>query len=90
MQEIAAAGVTSFSVELMPRITRAQSMDALSSMGTISGYKAVLIGADKLPRIFLGGGMGGELRRSRQQRGQQKQAGTNGKLHGFLSLFGRG
>ena len=52
MQEIAAAGVTSFSVELMPRITRAQSMDALSSMGTICGYKAVLIGADKLPRIF--------------------------------------
>jgi H+-translocating NAD(P) transhydrogenase subunit alpha len=52
LQEIAAAGVTSFSVELMPRITRAQSMDALSSMATISGYKAVLIGADKLPRIF--------------------------------------
>jgi NAD(P) transhydrogenase subunit alpha len=36
----------------MPRITRAQSMDALSSMGTICGYKAVLISADKLPRIF--------------------------------------
>ena len=52
LQEIAAAGVTSFSVELMPRITRAQSMDALSSMATIAGYKAVLIGADKLPRIF--------------------------------------
>ncbi len=52
LQEIAAAGVTAFSVELMPRITRAQSMDALSSMGTICGYKAVLIGADKLPRIF--------------------------------------
>ena len=52
LQEMAATGVTSFSVELMPRITRAQSMDALSSMGTICGYKAVLIGADKLPRIF--------------------------------------
>jgi NAD(P) transhydrogenase subunit alpha len=52
LREIAAAGVTSFSVELMPRITRAQSMDALSSMATIAGYKAVLIGADKLPRIF--------------------------------------
>jgi NAD(P) transhydrogenase subunit alpha len=52
LQEIAGAGVTSFSVELMPRITRAQSMDALSSMGTICGYKAVLISADKLPRIF--------------------------------------
>jgi len=52
LQEIAAKGVTSFSVELMPRSTRAQSMDALSSMGTICGYKAVLIAADTLPRIF--------------------------------------
>src|SRR4029077_9214462 len=43
ISEIAAKGVTSFSVELMPRTTRAQSMDALSSMATISGYKAVLI-----------------------------------------------
>ena len=52
IQEIAGTGVTSFSVELMPRTTRAQSMDALSSMGTICGYKAVIIAADKLPRIF--------------------------------------
>src|SRR6202046_2521853 len=52
IQEIAATGVTSFSVELMPRTTRAQSMDTLSSMGTICGYKAVLIAADALPRIF--------------------------------------
>jgi len=52
LQEIAAKGVISFSVELMPRSTRAQSMDALSSMGTICGYKAVLIAADTLPRIF--------------------------------------
>jgi H+-translocating NAD(P) transhydrogenase subunit alpha len=52
LQEIAATGVTSFSVELVPRTTRAQSMDALSSMGTICGYKAVLIAADTLPRIF--------------------------------------
>ncbi|MGB8521475.1 MAG: Re/Si-specific NAD(P)(+) transhydrogenase subunit alpha [Candidatus Acidiferrales bacterium] len=52
VQEIAAAGVASFSLELMPRTTRAQSMDALSSMGTICGYKAVLIAADTLPRIF--------------------------------------
>jgi NAD(P) transhydrogenase subunit alpha len=51
-QQLAATGVSAFSVELMPRITRAQSMDALSSMGTICGYKAVLIAADKLPRIF--------------------------------------
>src|SRR5271156_2783976 len=52
IQSIAATGVTSFSVELMPRTTRAQSMDALSSMGTICGYKAVLIAADSLPKIF--------------------------------------
>src|SRR4030088_113301 len=50
--EIASKGVTSFSVELMPRTTRAQSMDALSSMATISGYKAVLIAADSLQKIF--------------------------------------
>jgi NAD(P) transhydrogenase subunit alpha len=52
VQEIAGAGVTSLSVELMPRTTRAQSMDALSSMGTICGYKAVIIAADTLPRLF--------------------------------------
>jgi H+-translocating NAD(P) transhydrogenase subunit alpha len=50
--EIAGKGVTAFSVELMPRTTRAQSMDALSSMATISGYKAVLIAADTLSKIF--------------------------------------
>ena len=52
LQAIAATGATSFSVELMPRITRAQNMDALSSMSTIAGYKAVVIAADALPRIF--------------------------------------
>ncbi len=52
VQQIAGAGVTAFSVELVPRTTRAQSMDALSSMGTICGYKAVLIAADTLPKIF--------------------------------------
>jgi len=52
LQEIAERGVTSFSVELMPRTTRAQSMDALSSMATICGYKAVILAADTLPRIF--------------------------------------
>jgi len=52
IREIAERGVTSFSVELMPRITRAQSMDALSSMATICGYKAVILAADTLPRMF--------------------------------------
>lgn len=52
VQRIAQAGVTAFSVELMPRTTRAQSMDALSSMATVSGYKAVLVAADSHPRIF--------------------------------------
>src|SRR5271170_8014619 len=52
IQEIASKGVTAFSIELMPRTTRAQSMDALSSMATISGYKAVIIAANTLPRLF--------------------------------------
>jgi H+-translocating NAD(P) transhydrogenase subunit alpha len=52
LQEIAARDVTAFAVELMPRTTRAQSMDALSSMATICGYKAVLVAADTLPRMF--------------------------------------
>ncbi len=52
IQEVAATGVTAFAVELVPRITRAQSMDALSSMATICGYKAVLLAADALPRLF--------------------------------------
>jgi H+-translocating NAD(P) transhydrogenase subunit alpha len=52
IQEVADKGVTSFSIELMPRTTRAQSMDALSSMGTVAGYKAVVLAAEKLPRLF--------------------------------------
>src|SRR5205809_738401 len=45
-------GLTTFAMELVPRITRAQSMDALSSMATVSGYKAVLLGAGRIPRMF--------------------------------------
>jgi NAD(P) transhydrogenase subunit alpha len=45
-------GLTTFSMELVPRITRAQAMDALSSMATVAGYKAVLLGADHIPRMF--------------------------------------
>jgi NAD(P) transhydrogenase subunit alpha len=52
VRALAQAGVTAFSMELMPRITRAQSMDALSSMATIAGYKGVLMAADHLPRMF--------------------------------------
>jgi NAD(P) transhydrogenase subunit alpha len=44
--------VTLFSMELVPRISRAQSMDALSSMATVAGYKAVIAAADLLPRLF--------------------------------------
>ena len=51
-RQLAAAGVTSFSLELLPRITRAQSMDALSSMATVAGYKAVLLGAVELGKMF--------------------------------------
>ncbi|HTX16736.1 MAG TPA: Re/Si-specific NAD(P)(+) transhydrogenase subunit alpha [Candidatus Baltobacteraceae bacterium] len=52
VQEIAGAGVMAFAVELMPRTTRAQSMDALSSMATVCGYKAVIVGADTLPKFL--------------------------------------
>jgi NAD(P) transhydrogenase subunit alpha len=52
IKEVAESGATSFSVELMPRTTRAQSMDALSSMATVAGYKAVVLAAEKLPRLF--------------------------------------
>jgi NAD(P) transhydrogenase subunit alpha len=44
--------ITTFAVELIPRITRAQSMDALSSMATVAGYKAVVIAAEYIPRMF--------------------------------------
>ena len=52
IKALAARQVTAFSMELMPRITRAQSMDALSAMSTIAGYKAVLIAASQLPKLF--------------------------------------
>jgi len=52
VRAIAERGVTAFALELIPRITRAQSMDVLSSMATIGGYKAVLMAAVTLPRMF--------------------------------------
>lgn len=51
-RKLAAAGVTSFALELVPRITRAQSMDVLSSMANVAGYKAVLLAANELPRFL--------------------------------------
>jgi NAD(P) transhydrogenase subunit alpha len=50
--QLATAGVSLLALELIPRITRAQSMDALSSMATIAGYRAVLMGASQLPKMF--------------------------------------
>ena len=52
VRALADAGVTSFAMEAIPRITRAQSMDALSSQATVAGYRAVLIAAQELPRFF--------------------------------------
>lgn len=52
VRQLAERGVTLFAMELIPRITRAQSMDVLSSMATIAGYKAVLLAADRLPKLF--------------------------------------
>ena len=51
-KEFSQTGATLFALELLPRITRAQSMDVLSSMATVAGYKAVLIAANELPRMF--------------------------------------
>jgi len=52
VQQVARTGATSYCVELIPRTTRAQSMDALSSMANLAGYKSVLVAADHLPRIL--------------------------------------
>jgi NAD(P) transhydrogenase subunit alpha len=52
VQRLAATGVTSFALELLPRVSRAQAMDALSSMATIAGYKAVLLAAVQLDKMF--------------------------------------
>ena len=51
-KKLGATGVTSYSMELIPRLTHTQSMDALSSMATLAGYKAVLLGASQLPKMF--------------------------------------
>jgi NAD(P) transhydrogenase subunit alpha len=52
LEPVISRKLTAFAVELVPRITRAQSMDALSSMATVAGYKAVIMAADRLPRMF--------------------------------------
>jgi NAD(P) transhydrogenase subunit alpha len=52
IQKVAKSGVTAFALEMMPRVTRAQSMDVLSSMATIAGYRAVIVAADIFSRIF--------------------------------------
>ncbi|MCH5377505.1 MAG: NAD(P)(+) transhydrogenase (Re/Si-specific) subunit alpha, partial [Planctomycetes bacterium] len=52
VQEVAATGATLFALELIPRITRAQSMDVLSSMASVAGYRAVLLAAAELPKMF--------------------------------------
>jgi NAD(P) transhydrogenase subunit alpha len=52
IQALATRRITAFAMELMPRITRAQSMDALSAMSTVAGYKAVLMAANRLPKLF--------------------------------------
>ena len=52
IERLSARGVTAFAMESIPRITRAQSMDALSSQATVSGYKSVLVGAGRLPKFL--------------------------------------
>jgi NAD(P) transhydrogenase subunit alpha len=52
IERLASKGVTAFAMESIPRTTRAQSMDALSSQATVAGYKAVLLAGDRLPKLF--------------------------------------
>jgi H+-translocating NAD(P) transhydrogenase subunit alpha len=52
VERLAARGVVAFALESIPRITRAQAMDALSSQATIAGYKAVILAAERLPKLF--------------------------------------
>ena len=52
IERLSSRGVTAFAMESIPRITRAQSMDALSSQATVSGYKAVVLAADRLPKFL--------------------------------------
>jgi NAD(P) transhydrogenase subunit alpha len=52
IERLAQRGVIAFAMESIPRITRAQTMDALSSQATVSGYKATLLAADRLPKFF--------------------------------------
>jgi H+-translocating NAD(P) transhydrogenase subunit alpha len=52
IERLAARGIVAFAMESIPRITRAQSMDALSSQSTVAGYKAAVLAADRLPRLF--------------------------------------
>ncbi|MBA2462450.1 MAG: NAD(P)(+) transhydrogenase (Re/Si-specific) subunit alpha, partial [Actinobacteria bacterium] len=52
IERLAARGIVGFAMESIPRITRAQGMDALSSQSTVAGYKAAVLAADRLPRLF--------------------------------------
>jgi NAD(P) transhydrogenase subunit alpha len=52
LERLAARGIVAFAMESIPRTTRAQAMDALSSQSTVAGYKATIIAADRLPRLF--------------------------------------
>jgi NAD(P) transhydrogenase subunit alpha len=52
LERLAAHGVTAFAMESIPRVTRAQAMDALSSQSTVAGYKAVVLAAERLPKFF--------------------------------------
>jgi len=52
LEELAATGAMCFALDLMPRITRAQAMDALSPLATVAGYKAVILAAERLPKMF--------------------------------------
>ena len=79
IERLAGRGVVAFAMESIPRITRAQSMDALSSQSTVAGYKAALLAADRLPRFFpmlmTAAGTVAAREGARARRGRRRPAG---------------
>ena len=99
IQALAARGVTAFAMESVPRISRAQSMDALSSQATVSGYKAVLIAASEIDRFFpmlmtaagtIRAGPGARARRRRRRpAGDRDRAPARRRRHRVRRALGR-
>ena len=89
-KSLADRGVTLFALEMMPRITRAQSMDVLSSMATIAGYRAVLLAATTLPKMFpLLTTAAGTITPAKVFVDRRRRGGLAGHRHGAAAGRGR-